>query len=252
MARVISLSISTGSPNRSPPCTTRCPTASSCPVAQRLRGWPRPPVPAPRRGPRGPSISPSPSPPLPIPIFSTSPSVSTLPASTSRTWYLSEDEPELMTSTSMGPPKPWLRCRRRVGLDHAGAWRSAPLDHYQLPAICRSRRDPLRKPRRALRVGGPNGQRTEGLSMTDNATPPERPSRTADPGRRIPTGVEGANPALDDTGNYKAAEVGDAPEAAREPWRTWTSPPRGWPMSPPSRKTPTARPSRRTAEPENS
>ncbi|HSO16000.1 MAG TPA: hypothetical protein VLS95_08610 [Arthrobacter sp.] len=27
-----------------------------------------------------------------------------------------------------------------------------------------------------------------------------------------PTGVEGANPALDDTGNYKAAEVGESPE----------------------------------------
>ena len=27
-----------------------------------------------------------------------------------------------------------------------------------------------------------------------------------------PTGVEGANPALDDTGNFKAAEVGESPE----------------------------------------
>ena len=32
-------------------------------------------------------------------------------------------------------------------------------------------------------------------------------------GTKDPTGVEGANPALDDTGNPKAAEVGEAPEA---------------------------------------
>jgi len=32
-------------------------------------------------------------------------------------------------------------------------------------------------------------------------------------GTKDPTGVEGANPALDDTGGLKAAETGDAPEA---------------------------------------
>ena len=53
--------------------------------------------------------------------------------------------------------------------------------------------------------------------MTDNATQPEAPNRTATsrtpgPGRTDPTGVEGANPALDDTGNFKAAEVGESPE----------------------------------------
>jgi len=32
-------------------------------------------------------------------------------------------------------------------------------------------------------------------------------------GSKDPTGVEGANPALDDTGNVKAAETGEAPEA---------------------------------------
>ena len=32
-------------------------------------------------------------------------------------------------------------------------------------------------------------------------------------GTKDPTGVEGANPALDDTGNLKAAETGEAPEA---------------------------------------
>ena len=58
-----------------------------------------------------------------MPILSTSPSVSTLPAATSRTWYLSEDEPELMTSTSMGPPKPWLLDGRLLRRVLAGGWR---------------------------------------------------------------------------------------------------------------------------------
>ena len=38
-------------------------------------------------------------------------------------------------------------------------------------------------------------------------TAPETGSKAKDP-----TGVEGANPALDDTGNVKAAEVGESPE----------------------------------------
>jgi len=37
-------------------------------------------------------------------------------------------------------------------------------------------------------------------------TAPETGSKAKDP-----TGVEGANPALDDTGNVKAAEVGESP-----------------------------------------
>ncbi|CAN7502227.1 hypothetical protein [Arthrobacter sp. LjRoot14] len=58
--------------------------------------------------------------------------------------------------------------------------------------------------------------------MTDNASEPDTtaaentaPDTTApDTGAKKPdpTGVEGANPALDDTGNVKAAEVGDSPE----------------------------------------
>lgn len=36
-------------------------------------------------------------------------------------------------------------------------------------------------------------------------------------GKQDPTGVEGANPALDDTGNLKAAETGEAPEAPENP-----------------------------------
>ncbi|VXB98371.1 conserved hypothetical protein [Arthrobacter sp. 9AX] len=38
-----------------------------------------------------------------------------------------------------------------------------------------------------------------------NAQPGDKP--------KDPTGVEGANPALDDTGNVKASETGEAPEA---------------------------------------
>ena len=63
--------------------------------------------------------------------------------------------------------------------------------------------------------------------MTDNATQPETtpegtgpegtepPSTEPDSGSKKPdpTGVEGANPALDDTGDVKAAETGEAPEA---------------------------------------
>ncbi|MFF1382169.1 hypothetical protein ACFVWT_01250 [Arthrobacter sp. NPDC058288] len=53
--------------------------------------------------------------------------------------------------------------------------------------------------------------------MTDNASEPgsTAPDTTAtDTGAKKPdpTGVEGANPALDDTGNVKAAEVGESPE----------------------------------------
>jgi hypothetical protein len=63
--------------------------------------------------------------------------------------------------------------------------------------------------------------------MTDNATQPAggeqdttaqatpaQDTAAQDTGSKAkdPTGVEGANPALDDTGNLKAAEVGEAPE----------------------------------------
>ena len=59
--------------------------------------------------------------------------------------------------------------------------------------------------------------------MTDDATQPEstepegtEPANTgpaSGSGKKDPTGVEGANPALDDTGDLKAAETGEAPEA---------------------------------------
>ncbi|BAS10675.1 hypothetical protein AHiyo4_40970 [Arthrobacter sp. Hiyo4] len=42
---------------------------------------------------------------------------------------------------------------------------------------------------------------------------------TAEPasGTKDPTGVEGSNPALDDTGNPKADEVGEAAEQPKDP-----------------------------------
>lgn len=54
--------------------------------------------------------------------------------------------------------------------------------------------------------------------MTDDATQPESTELAgtepaSGSGKPDPTGVVGANPALDDTGNPKAAEVGEAPEA---------------------------------------
>lgn len=49
--------------------------------------------------------------------------------------------------------------------------------------------------------------------MTDDTTQPDSTEPDSGSGKPDPTGVEGANPALDDTGNLKAAETGEAPEA---------------------------------------
>ena len=49
--------------------------------------------------------------------------------------------------------------------------------------------------------------------MTDSTIQQESSEPDTSPKKEDPTGVEGANPALDDTGNLKAAETGDAPEA---------------------------------------
>jgi hypothetical protein len=49
--------------------------------------------------------------------------------------------------------------------------------------------------------------------MTDSTVQPESNEPDTSPKKPDPTGVEGANPALDDTGNLKAAETGEAPEA---------------------------------------
>ena len=48
--------------------------------------------------------------------------------------------------------------------------------------------------------------------MTDSTSEPDTSEPDAGSKKADPTGVEGGNPALDDTGNYKAAEVGDSPE----------------------------------------
>jgi hypothetical protein len=59
--------------------------------------------------------------------------------------------------------------------------------------------------------------------MPNDTTQPDNSDSTAqDPsttgsGTQDPTGVEGANPALDDTGKPKAAEVGEAPEQPEDP-----------------------------------
>ena len=49
--------------------------------------------------------------------------------------------------------------------------------------------------------------------MTDDTTQPDSTEPASGSGKPDPTGVKGANPALDDTGNLKAAETGEAPEA---------------------------------------
>lgn len=51
--------------------------------------------------------------------------------------------------------------------------------------------------------------------MTDDATQPAS-TETSGSGKPDPTGVDGANPALDDTGHRKAAEVGEAAEAPED------------------------------------
>ena len=56
--------------------------------------------------------------------------------------------------------------------------------------------------------------------MTDSTTKPDstEPDATEPASKpKDPTGVEGANPALDDTGDLKAAEVGEAPEPPENP-----------------------------------
>lgn len=58
---------------------------------------------------------------------------------------------------------------------------------------------------------------TNGTTQPDNTEPDATDAGTAGAGTKDPTGVEGANPALDDTGAVKAAEVGDAPEQPKDP-----------------------------------
>ena len=76
-------------------------------------------------------------------------------------------------------------------------------------------------------------------------TEPEGTEPTSGSGKTDPTGVEGANPALDDTGDLKAAETGEAPEAP-ENLEDLDLTPSGLADEPASQKDPDS-----TAEPEN-
>ena len=62
---------------------------------------------------------------------------------------------------------------------------------------------------------------TDSTSQADSnepdATTPDSNQPDTGAKKPDPTGVEGANPALDDTGNVKAAEVGEAPEPPGNP-----------------------------------
>ena len=55
---------------------------------------------------------------------------------------------------------------------------------------------------------------TNDTTQPDNTEPEPAHTETAKPD---PTVVEGANPALDDTGGVKAAEVGEAAEPPKDP-----------------------------------
>ncbi|MEJ1178579.1 MULTISPECIES: hypothetical protein [unclassified Pseudarthrobacter] len=55
---------------------------------------------------------------------------------------------------------------------------------------------------------------TNGTTQPDNDEPDA--TSTTGAGTKDPTGVEGANPALDDTGKVKAEEVGEAPEPPKD------------------------------------
>ncbi|MET4137209.1 hypothetical protein [Pseudarthrobacter sp. PvP090] len=89
--------------------------------------------------------------------------------------------------------------------------------------------------------------------MTDDATQPDstqpegtdQDSTASGSGKPDPTGVEGANPALDDTGDLKAAETGEAPKAP-ENLEDLDLTPAGLANEPASQKDPDS-----TAEPEN-
>jgi hypothetical protein len=90
--------------------------------------------------------------------------------------------------------------------------------------------------------------------MTDETTQPETTPKGTTPkgtepttgsGKTDPTVVEGANPALDDTGDLKAAETGEAPEAP-ENLEELDLTPSGLADEPASQKDPDS-----TADPEN-
>ncbi len=58
-----------------------------------------------------------------------------------------------------------------------------------------------------------NDPTNTGSSSTAPLSPQADSDAGPGSGTKDPAGVEGANPALDDTGNVKAAETGEAPQA---------------------------------------
>ncbi|TAP39979.1 hypothetical protein [Arthrobacter sp. S39] len=58
---------------------------------------------------------------------------------------------------------------------------------------------------------------TNGTTQPDNTEPDATGSGSTGSGTKDPTGVEGGNPALDDTGKPKAEELGDAAEQPKDP-----------------------------------
>ncbi|MDZ4091888.1 MAG: hypothetical protein U1D68_11860 [Arthrobacter sp.] len=92
----------------------------------------------------------------------------------------------------------------------------------------------------ATQQEGTQPETTEPEGTEPNSTEPDSGS-----GKQDPTGVEGANPALDDTGDLKAAEFGEAPEAP-ENLEDLDLTPSGLANEPASQKDPDS-----TADPEN-
>ncbi|MGK3649083.1 hypothetical protein [Pseudarthrobacter enclensis] len=61
-----------------------------------------------------------------------------------------------------------------------------------------------------------SGEENDPTNTGSSSTAPLQPGEGSGSGAKDPTGVEGANPALDDTGGLKAAETGEAPEAPED------------------------------------
>jgi len=62
-----------------------------------------------------------------------------------------------------------------------------------------------------------SGEENDPTNTGSSSTAPLQSGSGSGSGSKDPTVVEGANPALDDTGNLKAAETGEAPQAPENP-----------------------------------
>ena len=87
---------------------------------------------------------------------------------------------------------------------------------------------------------------TNGTTQPDNTEPDATGSGSTGSGTKDPTGIEGANPALDDTGNPKTEELGDAAEQPKDPENLDLTP-EGLPDEPAKEEDPDS-----LAKPENS